>query len=164
MKNKYVTVLIIILTQLGYTQTIDHKLIQYNGLDFYSSKTEIIQTLGNPKDIFNPDYECGFLSGPYLTLDYGKVQFTGNEEESYLIEEINLENDPSIVLTYGEHLLTCETNVRELITVFGKEIEERIEDNENDTIVIPFEQPADDAIIIEIKNGKLIKFGYWSPC
>src|SRR5690606_1316961 len=133
MKYKAI-ILLLICTQLSFAQTIDFKLFKYNGLEFYLSKSEIKEKLGNPHKTFEPNYECGFLSADeqsteYFTLDYGTVKFTGNENEKYLIELINFENDETIVLKYGEHSLTRETTMTELALIFG---EHRITHYDND--------------------------------
>jgi len=164
MKKRYAILTLCFVVQFGFTQTVDQSLIHFKDLNFYASKAEIIKVHGQPKDSYNPDYECGFLSGDYNTLDYGRLKFTGNTAEDYLIEEINLENDNSIEITYGTHSLTCETTIDELIKIFRFEVNADEEDLMNNTFIIPFEAPADDAILIQIKNGKLIAFGYWSPC
>ena len=167
MKDKAI-ILLLIFTQLGLAQNVDFKLIKYNGLEFYSSKSEIKEKLGNPHKTFEPNYECGFLSAyeqstEYFTLDYGAIKFTGNEKEKYLIELIDFENDETIVLKYGEYNLTCETTLAELALIFGEHLVKHYGNNHNGRVVI-FQEKTDDGIRIEIKDGKLIRFRYWSPC
>lgn len=65
MKTLLITVLLAIVSQVGFTQTIEFDLISYNGLQFYSTKTEIIKKLGKSKSTYKPNYECGFLSSDW---------------------------------------------------------------------------------------------------
>ena len=168
MRNLNLTILLLLITKLSLAQTVDFDLIKYNGLNFYSTKAEIIQKVGKPKKTYDPNYECGFLStdsqdGEYLTLDYGKIKFTGNKKELYVLEQVDLENDNSIIIKYGNRNLTCETNLSELTEIFGKVFSEHFENEINGAIVL-FQEKSDDGIRIWIKNGKLVRFEYWSPC
>jgi hypothetical protein len=168
MTRIYLIILLIITTEFGFTQSVNFDLISCNGLNFYSAKTEIIKTFGQPKTTYDPNYECGFLStdsqnGKYLTLDYGKVKFTGNDDELYILEQVNMENDNSVKIKYGDNELSCNTDLTKLIEIFGTELENHFENNRNGAIVI-FREKAEDGIRIVIKNGKLIRFEYWSPC
>ncbi|WP_298321228.1 hypothetical protein [uncultured Aquimarina sp.] len=168
MKVKTIIILIFISLQLSLAQNVDFRLINYEGLEFYSSKSEITKKLGNPIKTFEPKYECGFLSEDeqgvkYISLDYGKVKFTGNEKEEYLIEMIDFENDNSLILKYGKHNLTCETKLTDLALIFGEQLIKHYGSDQNGGIVL-FDEKADDGIRIEIKDGKLVRFGYWSPC
>ncbi|AFU68301.1 hypothetical protein P700755_001371 [Psychroflexus torquis ATCC 700755] len=161
-------ILVILIAKLSFAQTVDFDLIKYNGLNFYSTKSEIIRKLGKPKKTFDPNYECGFLStesqdGEYLTLDYGKIKFTGNNKELYVLEQVDFENDNSIVVKYGNRNLTCETSLFELKEIFGKVFSEHFENKLSGAIVI-YQEKSDDGIRIWIKNGKLAQFEYWSPC
>lgn len=168
MKTLLTIILLTFIKGVGFTQTIEFDLISYNGLHFYSTKTDIIKRLGKPKSTYEPDYECGFLSSDwqgtkYFTLDYEKVKFTGNKKELYLIELVDFENDNSIILKYGNYNLTCETRLTDLIRIFGKELKKSFDKNSNGSIII-FRQKGDDGIRIKIKKGKLTRFEYWSPC
>ena len=129
---------------------------------------EIIKKLGEPKKTYDPNYECGFLStdsqdGEYLTLDYGKIKFTGSEKELYILEQVDLENDSSIIIKYGNESLNCETDLTKLIEIFGDGLAKHF-GNKLDGAVVIFREKADDGIRLSIKNGKLIQFEYWSPC
>ena len=168
---KKVNLIITLITttiQLSFAQSVDFDLIKYNGLNFYSTKSEIVTKLGKPEKSYDPNYECGFLStesqdGEYLTLDYGKIKFTGNEKELYVLEQVDLENDSSIIIKYGNRKLTCETDLNELIEMFGSGLAKHFGNDVNGGIVI-FNEKSDDGIQIEINNGKLIQLAYWSPC
>lgn len=101
--------------------------------------------------------------GEYLTLDYGKIKFTGNEKELYVLEQVDLENDSLIIIKYGNENLTCKTDLTKLIEIFGDGLANHFGNELNGAIVI-FQEKGDDGIRLSIKNGKLIQFEYWSPC
>ncbi|XLS29642.1 hypothetical protein ACJD0Z_02200 [Flavobacteriaceae bacterium M23B6Z8] len=168
MKNIISVLIIIITADLGHAQTVDFDLISYNGLNFNTSKAEILEVLGQPERIYKPNHDCGFLSADtqhseYLTLDYGTIKFTGNDKESFLLEQINFETNDSITLKYGNYDLTHQTGLTKLMEIFGKELEKHFDRNTTKSMVI-FRKEGDDGIRITLKNGKLIRFEYWSPC
>ncbi|MCA4778007.1 hypothetical protein OBK27_12700 [Empedobacter falsenii] len=168
MKRNAVILIILFFAELSFAQNLDFDEIKFNGLNFYSSKNQIIEKLGNPKTEYIPNYECGDLSSDlkgvaYYNLDYGNVIFTGNQKENYLIRKIDFENDKSLILYYQKHKLTCETTLNELVEIFGKQIIELIGSEPNGAFIIQHSE-YDNGIRFEIKNGKLITFEYWSPC
>lgn len=168
MKN-YIYIFIIATFTHGITaQNVDFNLINFNGLPLNSPKQLIIKELGEPEKIFEPNYECGALSSDtqdkkFYTLEYLNVKFTGNENEDYYIDYIIFENNPSVILNYGQYDLNCETDLSLLAKIFGKELFEGFEEDPNGGIII-FRKKADDGIRLEIKNGKLLSFEYWTPC
>ena len=168
MKKAYLTILLIISIQLSFSQSVDFDLIKYNGLNFHCSKTEILEKFGQPTKTYDPNYECGFLStdsldSEYLTLDYGKIKFTGNEKELFVLEQVDLENDTSIFIKYGNENLTCNTDLSKLIEIFGDGLSKHF-GNKIDGAIVIFQKDADDGIRLTLKNGKLVHFEYWSPC
>ena len=168
MKRVLLVFIIATIAHLGMSQEVDFELIKYKGLNFYSPKSEIIQKLGPPLRIYDPNYECGFLSSEeqntkFYTLDYGKVKFTGNDKEGYLLEEIECGEDCSLVLSYGKYSLSCKTNITELAEIFGEELTKRFKSSTNASMII-HHGIRDDGIKIEVKEGKLIKVEYWAPC
>lgn len=153
---------------IGIGQSIDISKIKFKGLSYYSTKKDIISKLGKPSKIFKPDNECGFLSSSeqgitFYTLDYGTLKFTGNEKNKYIMEEIDFLKDHSVVVEYMNHKLTSQTTVEDLIKIFGTEIKDQFEKSA-DGILFLRNEGYDDAIDIEIKDGKLARIGYWSPC
>ena len=166
--KKHIIITLLFFTQLSFGQTIDFGKFKYKGLNFFSSESDIIAKIGKPKKVYEPNYECGFLSNDeqgliYYTLDYGKIKFTGNKTEKFVLEKINFENNNSMILNYGKYKLTNKTTFNELIEIFGKEITNLIGRDLNGRFIIMHEK-NDDGIAIEVKNGKLIQIEYWSPC
>src|SRR5690606_19588772 len=150
MKKINLIILLVTTVQLSFSQSVDFDLIKYNGLNFLSTKFEIIEKLGQPEKSYDPNYECGFLStesqdGEYLTLDYGKIKFTGNEKELYVLEQVDLENDSLIIIKYGNENLTCKTDLTKLIEIFGDGLAKHFGNELNGAIVI-FQEKGDDGI------------------
>ena len=167
MKRSTLIIFLIAIFQICSAQSVDYNLFEYKRLSFYSAKSEIEKKLGKPLKIYEPNYECGFLSSHeqsanYFSLDYDKVIFTGNEKEKYLLEFIYFK-DKSTILKYSEYSLTSETTIDELAKIFGKEIYESLKSNNNRSVFLAQEN-ADDGIFFRIKDGKLYKIEYWSPC
>ena len=144
----------------------DTDLIKYRGLGLVSTKAEIIAKLGQPNKVFEPNYECGFFSSDeqgksYYALQYGDVEFIGNDEEKYTIDRIEFKE--GVTVYYGEYLLSNESDLDRLIEVFGMKKFGRLHETSTDSVVL-FEEGSDGGIRFSLKNGKLSKIGYWSPC
>lgn len=168
MKNTIIVIAFTLLAKLSFAQSVDFDLIKYKGLDFYSTKSEIIKKFGKPQKMYDPKYECGFLSTDsqgikFLTLDYGNVKFTGNKKENYVLDYINFENDHSIIVKYGDRNLSHKTDFSELIDIFGDQIKEGF-GKRLDGAFIVLSEGYEDGLRIYITNGKLTRLEYWSPC
>lgn len=149
-------------------QHVDFNLISFCGLSLNSPKELIIQQMGEPDKFFEPDYECGFLSAvtqnkEFYTLEYPNIRFTGNEDVNYFIDFLKFENVPSMILNYGEYILNCETDLSMLTEIFGKDAFKGFKKDPNGGVII-YRENADDGIRLEIKNGNLLSFKYWTPC
>ena len=169
MKNTIVVIIFTLIAKLSFAQSVDFDLIKYKGLDFYSTKSEIIQKLGKPKKTYDPNYDCGFLSTDdsqiihFVTLDYGNIKFTGNKKDKYVLDRVYFENDNSIVVQYGNRNLTHKTDFSELIELLGDKIKEGFGKKLDGAFII-FNEGYDDGIRIYIINGKLTRLEYWSSC
>ncbi len=171
-KKKYLILILFISSALInkiYTQNLDFGKLKFDGLNFFSSKNEIIDKLGEPIRIYKPDYDCGGLSSEwqgvdFFTLDYGKIKFTGNDKDEYLIEEINFEKDHTIGLFYDGFNLNYATDLEKFVQIFGKEILNNLRLNNTEQIIIIYSKGRDDGIKLVFKDNKLIKFYYFTPC
>ena len=167
---KIISVLLLFASfNFGFGQKLDFDKFELKRLAFFSTKSEIIEIMGEPNLTFEPNYDCGGLSAEWqgykiFTLDYGKITLTGNEASNYLIERVDFENDSSIELTYGQHKLNCDTRIDELSQIFGKQIQERIDKGQYNGVFSVLHEERDDGILLDIKDGKLIQFRYWTPC
>lgn len=167
MKKYLLPILLTTFSQISFAQSFDYKLFQYKELSFFNKKSEILNELGMPDSIIEPNYECGFLSEneqgkKYYSLKYGNVVFTGNDEEGYLLETIVFEGGET--MQYGDFMLTGQTTIADLTAILGNEWFTYLEYPLNGSVVISFGETADDGIRIFILNGLLQKMHYWSPC
>jgi hypothetical protein len=168
MKNTIIVIVFTLLAKLSFAQSVDFDLIKYKGFDFYSTKSEIIKKFGKPQKMYDPKYDCGFLStdtqdGTFITLDYGTIKFTGNKKRGYVLEIVDFKKDHSIVVKYGDRNLSYKTDFSELIEMFGDQIKEGFGKRLDGTFIV-FREGYEDGIRIYITNGKLTRFEYWSPC
>ena len=166
--NRFVYTLLLFCFQFSIGQSIDFDKINYKGLRYYSTKQEIIKKLGSPKRIYKPNYECGFLSVDeqgveFYTLDYGSLKFTGNKNEKFILEEINFDENKLLFINYSNYKLNSKTTIADLINIFGKEITNPLRKTKSVHFLI-MHSNSDDGIVFHIKNGKLVKMEYWSPC
>ncbi|WP_298513686.1 hypothetical protein [uncultured Kordia sp.] len=168
LKHIYSFLLFYFIANIGFAQTVDFDELSYKGLRFYSAKADIIQKLGTPKKVYDPTYDCGFLSADtqgqtYTTLDYGAFKFTGNQKEHYLLEIVDFEKDLSVIVTYKNQNLSHNTTLSELVEIFGQELAQTFGKRKDGTIIL-FQKNSDDGLRLYLKNGKLIRLEYWSPC
>ncbi|MCB0844998.1 MAG: hypothetical protein KDE26_17230 [Bacteroidetes bacterium] len=151
------------LIKTSFAQQINPNLITLNGLPFFSTQSQILEKMGPPAKIFEPKYECGFLSEEeqgrkFFTLKYPGLPFTGNETDKYLIEEIDFSANSEIQLMYNGQAIFANMTIEKLSAVFGVDFEPNSVEK-----LIYFER-ADDGFVFQFKDGKLIKISYWSPC
>ena len=147
-------------------QTLEVEKFKFKGLSFRSTKEEIIKTLGQPRKIFEPNFECGFLSSeeqgkPFYALDYGNIRFVGNEEDGYIVDEYQFTYGMSF--TYNGVRLDMDTGLDKLIEVFGMELFGSFHDSSTDSKLVRFSD-SDDGFMFYLKEGRLSMLSYWSPC
>ncbi|WP_133558767.1 hypothetical protein [Pedobacter duraquae] len=135
--------------------------LKINGSGFNLKKELILKSFGKPTRIFEPKYECGFLSedeqgNKYFSLDYGNLKFTGNKKEGYQLEEIHFGPALRCKITFGKKLISHTTTRKEFESITGVKIS-----GSGKTI---YNKGADDAYIFTFVNDRLAKIEYWSPC
>jgi hypothetical protein len=145
--------------------------LRFSGLEFSSTKELIWETLGKVEErrVF---YECGFHSEDeqgkaFYELNYPSFTWIGNEAEGYTLNKLIFDSEAQIKLNYKNHVFSGKTSQKELedlfnqksepINVFGR-------DNENLQNISLWFEKSDDGCHFFFKEGKLVEFGYWSPC
>lgn len=156
---------------LGIKVSINPDELKFNGLDFNSKKELIWETLGevDEKRVYN---ECGFFSEDeqgkaFFEFNYPSITWIGNEEEGFILDKLVFDPKGLIKLNYKNHVFSGKTTQKELenlfdqksepINVFGR-------DDENLRYIGLWFEKSDDGCHFFFKEGKLVEFGYWSPC
>lgn len=145
--------------------------LKFSGLDFNSEKGLIWKTLGKveEKRVY---YECGFFSEDwqgkaFFELNYPSVTWIGNDEEGYSLDKVVFDQKGQVTLTYKNLVFSGKTTQKDLEHLFGEKSEPIVvsgRENENlEWIGLPFEN-RDDACHFYFIDGKLVEFGYWTPC
>ena len=155
------TASLIIITAFANDITISYQDLKINNLYTITKKENIIKTFGNPSKVFEPKYECGFLSEAeqgqkYYSLQYTFLKFTGNSKEGYQLEEIKFNPKANFKFTYKGRKLSHTTNKNQFEALFkikikGSEISLRYKNSES-------------ALVFTFINGLLSKINDWSPC
>ncbi len=151
--------------------SLDLNQVSINGVNFYSTKDDLLLHLGEPDSIVNPHYECGGFSEDwqqevFLQYYYGSYNFIGSNE-SYQIEIINFYQDSTIALCYKDFTFSCQTRIDQMCKIFpnsckNRNLDERAPDQEIlRFLVYP---SSDDLVLFYFKNGRLVRMKYYSPC
>ncbi|MFV8282778.1 hypothetical protein ACNKXS_14615 [Christiangramia marina] len=167
---KYFTILylLLFLTEPMLAQNIDFKKLEVNGQSICSSKSLILEKFGEPLEITNPDYECGFLSSAeqmkeFESIVYKDFVFTGNREDDYILDEFKF-NSQIFTLNYGGIDLNKGTTIDKLQEIFGK-FDDEYRSDQSIYIFIPNQDKMqDDGYLFQFNKGKLVLIEYWSRC
>lgn len=152
---------IFILSANAQDKTILYKDIKLNGLLFNSTKKDIIKKFGNPQNVFEPNYECGFLSADwqgrkFYSLQYSALLFTGNDVDKYALEHVHFSKGKSLKVSYQGQIISEKTTIKAFESIFKAKVV-------NNEIYLYF-KGADDKLIVTFKKGLLFEIEYWTPC
>jgi hypothetical protein len=153
-----------------YGQQVEFDLnqIKFHGLDFSLNKDLIIETFGNGKKV-DTNYECGFFTndqegGPYYQLVYPDFNYIGSDKEKFYLANVNFDQVGRIKINYGEKDLNGQTTKEDFIIMFGEKAKKNFEKYMDTETLLLYSKEGDDGAIFRFKNGRLIKFEYWTPC
>lgn len=141
---------------------------KFQGNEFSLAKADVIKAFGQPK-IVDPNYECGFYSNdqpgqPYYQLTYSYFNYIGSDKENFILESLDFDSKGKVILLYGDKILTGLTTKSEFAKIFGEDARTHFEKHPDKVELILFAKDSDDGVLFTFKNGRLIKFEYWSPC
>jgi len=147
-------------------QDFDMTKFTYQGLPFYSEKEQIIKKLGTPNKEFLPQYECGFLSTDsqdkvFHSLQYNYALYTGAPGIKYVLEKLSLDN--GVTVSYDGHKMSNQTDLDELIEIFGMDTMGSLHDTYTGRYSVRSEK-SDAGINFILENGRVVMIEYWSPC
>ena len=169
MRQTRITILLSLLTVVTYGQVSDFDLkkIKFKGLEFSTTKQTIIKTFGQSK-IVDTDYECGFFTndqpgGPYYQMVYPEFTYIGSDKEKFYLQQVNFDSKGQIIIKYGDKDLSGLTTVEQFCKIIGDTSDNIFQKPDRDSVLI-YSKDSDDGAIFTFKNGRLIKFEYWTPC
>ena len=166
MKRQVVIILFVFFNTTAFAQKINLNQLTFNNLGFCIPKEVILKTYGDPKVTF-PNNECGFFSSDrpneYYQLQYPNFTYIGSDSSKFFLERVDFDESGSIKLYYNDKILSGLTTKSEFALLFG-ETEKSLFEKYNDKDRIVIMSPGDDGARFTFKNGRLIRFEYWTPC
>ena len=164
--RKVIILLFIFFNSSAFAQKINLNQLKFNSLGFCLSKDVIIKTFGSP-NVTYPNYECGFFSGDrpneFYQLQYPNLTYIGSDSSKFFLERIDFDEIGSIKLYYNDKALSGLMTKSEFALFFG-ETEKSLFEKYSDKDCIIIMSPGDDGAKFTFKNGKLLRFEYWTPC
>ncbi|WP_200975937.1 hypothetical protein [Echinicola sp. 20G] len=175
-------ILFMLFATSAFLQQKDKDLITLNGVNAFTSKTEILQQFGGPIAITKPDYECGFLSSDeqgevFYSLEYDGFKWTGTEKRDYVLEELKIEKVDSLLIKFQSELVSQNTSSTKFLEIAG-DLEVSVDKSKGGVnawfkstlknkevevfcITVPL---YDDAYHFYFVDDRLDFIAYWSPC
>lgn len=138
------------------------------GNDFILTKAQVIEAFGAPKINF-PKYECGGYSddvegGPYYQLIYAGFRYIGSDQQTFILEEVQLDAAGKTSLRYDGQILNGQTTKAAFVKIFGDYAKAHFEQEPDSDGILLYDSNSDDGGVFIFKNGKLVAFEYWSDC
>jgi hypothetical protein len=167
MKNLLLSALLGLASLVGHAAPFDFGKLHHRGAPDMVSKPRLVQLLGPPARITQPNYECGALSAreqsrKFYSLHYGLATFTGNATDSYQLDAVKFAAG-SQPLHYSSHAWSAATTINDLREVFGADLKLAKQPRGQLLASVSSKKGEDGAVFI-FKNGHLVEFQHWSPC
>ncbi|TDO19335.1 hypothetical protein CLV32_4575 [Pedobacter duraquae] len=155
--------------------------IKINGLSLFSSKDNIIKTLGKPKVVFAPHYDCGwddYDDVVYYVLKYDSVNFIGHKTSNYVIKDINFSPFLKYKISYNGVNISSETSLKSFLKISGQSKHEILTRRNTPSSVLAImngphqiievvhitDGKSDDSVYFYFVNDKLCRYEYFTPC
>jgi len=170
MKALRLTILFLFLTGIlrGQQSDFDLAKIKFRGVDFISTKEKVIKSFGLPKRV-DTNYECGGFSndqpgGPFYQFVYTGFNYIGSDSVDFFLENVSFDLKGQIRMKYGENELSGQTSKEDFINIFFGKVRRPFEELLNEDSILLYSINSDDGAIFTFRNGRLLKFEYWTPC
>jgi hypothetical protein len=165
------TILFILISTISRGQQNDFELtnIKFKGLEFKTTKENIIKSFGQGKKL-ETDYECGFFTndqsgGPYYQLVYADFNYIGSDKEDFVLQSVKFDLKGNIKIRYKDKELSGQTNKEDFIKImYGDKEWKNLKNHFDIDVLIIYSKNGDDGARFIFKNGRLDKFEYWTPC
>ena len=169
MKQLQLTILLTLITisSFGQQYNFDLDKVKFKGLGLKTTKKVITEKFGQGRQI-ETNYECGFFindqpGGPYYQLVYTDFNFIGSDKEEFYLQSIDFDPNGIMKLNYGDKVINGKTTKEEFIKMFGDTVKQHFDNPDNKAIVL-IGAGRDDGARFTFKDGRLLRFEYWTPC
>ena len=125
-------------------------------LKFIKKADKVKKTI--PDCSYEEEYSKGIIFYDYLKGGMTYLVYKNKAE----FEELNLENNPLQYLLYKDFKITNRTTIADLKKYFPKSVNNYLKDKI--VIRLKFGKQLDDELQIELKNKKVTRVSYWTPC
>lgn len=146
----------------------DFSLLKFKGLEFSTTKSAITKVLGEAKQV-DTKYECGFFSkdqpdGPFYQLAYTGFTFIGGDKGKFFLETIDFDQAGKLELYYRGKKLSGLTTVAEFVNIFGEKAKDHFDKHPDKHALILHSKDNEGGGQFTFRDGRLVKFEYWTPC
>ncbi|HAC23775.1 MAG TPA: hypothetical protein DCE81_02545 [Cytophagales bacterium] len=169
MKKKVLAIFLSFLTTLSFGQVSDFDLMQitFGGLNFSTPKQAIVEIFGQA-EIIHTDYQCGFFTndqpgGPYYQMVYTGFKYIGSDQEDFYLQQVDFNTGGQLILSYRDMKLSAETTVEEFCRIVGDSCHDVFRKPVFDSVLL-YSKGSDAGAIFTFKDGRLLRFEYWTPC
>jgi hypothetical protein len=169
MRQLLLTILLIpfSICSFGQQYNFDLNKLKFKGLGLKTTKKEIKGKFGQGKQV-ETNYECGFFTndqpgGPYYQLVYTNFNFIGSDKEAFYLQGVDFDQKGKTKIAYADKILNGQTTKEEFINMFGDKVKKHFDNPDNDAIVL-IADGRDDGARFTFKDGRLVRFEYWTPC
>jgi hypothetical protein len=163
------TILLSLIVSISFAQqsSLDLNSLEFKGFGLKTTKKEIKEQFGQGKTVAT-NYECGFFTndqpgGPYYQLTYSNFVFIGSDNDAFYLQSVDFDSKGVTILNYGNKIFSGTMTKAEFVDIFGDIAKEHFKNPKNDKIVL-IAHDRDDGARFWFKDGRLVRFEYWTPC
>jgi hypothetical protein len=152
---------------LNFKCKLEAELIIKNCQLFLGRGKVITEKFGQGRRV-ETNYECGFFTndlpgGPYYQLVYIDFTFIGSDKEEFYLQSVDFDPNGKMKLNYADKVLNGQTTKEDFIKIFGETVKRHFDNPDNKAIVL-IANNSDDGARFTFKDGRLVRFEYWTPC
>ena len=158
---------LITISSFGQQYNFDLDKVKFKGLGLKTTKKIITDKFGQGRRV-ETNYDCGFFAsdlpgGPFYQVVYTDFAFIGSDKEGFYLQNVDFDLNGKIKLNYLDKVLNARTTKEEFIKLFGDTVKKHFDNPDNKEIVL-ISTDRDDGARFIFKDGRLVRFEYWTPC
>lgn len=140
----------------------------FRGVPFNTTKEAVIKAFGAGKKV-DTNYECGGFAndqpgGPFYQLAFDGFNYIGSDKTNFYLQDVYFDSQGKVQLQYGDIFFSGKTTDSEFVKTFGDKAQAGLVKHSGFDTILLYSKGSDDAGLFTFKEGRLIKFEYWTPC